>query len=355
MNNNIIFYLLVLTSFFSYSQNKRKHLSKQYFDERGYFRIVSYNVENYFDPFNDSLKNDDEFTPDGARHWTWEKYKDKQKKIYKVLAAIGGWEMPEIVGLCEIENRFVLEDLIKNTPLKFNNYDFVHFESPDLRGIDVAILYRKDKFKVLESKIYRITFPWDTARKTRDILHVKGITNFQDTLFIFMNHWPSRLGGQAESERNRIFVARILRQAIDSIFNTNIFANIIIMGDFNDEPDNTSIVEELKALREFSSPWQGKIYNLSWVLKEKGKGSIKHEGQWGLIDQIMVSGSLLMNSNKLYTTIDSIHVFDADFLTEPDDAYVGFKPFRTFVGYRYNNGFSDHYPIYIDFFRNNFY
>ncbi|MCX7953919.1 MAG: hypothetical protein N3A01_01870 [Bacteroidales bacterium] len=341
-----LFVFFFLTFFCSLSQNNRN--TKQNIGERGYLRIVSYNVENYFDPFNDSLKNDDEFTPEGARHWTWEKYKNKQKKIYKVLTAIGEWEMPEIVGLCEVENRFVLEDLIKSTPMKWNNYDFIHYESPDNRGIDVALLYRKDKFKVLESKYYRIIFPWDTTRKTRDILYVKGITSFDDTLFIFMNHWPSRLSGQAETEKNRIFVARILRQAVDSIFNSNIFAKIIIMGDFNDEPDNTSITEELKALKDISIPWQGQLYNLSWALKEKGKGSIKFQGQWGLIDQIIVSGSLLMNSSNLYTTPNDIHIFDADFLTEPDEAFVGFKPFRTFIGYKYNDGFSDHYPIYID-------
>lgn len=320
--------------------------------ERGYFRIVSYNVENYFDPFDDTLTNDDEFTPNGARHWTWEKYKDKQKKIYKVITAVGGWEMPEIVGFCEIENRFVIEDLLKSTPLKWRNYGLIHKESPDKRGIDVALIYRKDKFRVISQAFYEILFPWDISRKTRDILYVKGITDKNDTLHIFMNHWPSRLGGQSETDKNRQFVASILRSKVDSIFRTNGYANIIIMGDLNDEPDNTSIIDVLKAKTNFDHPIPGELYNLAWYLKEKkGMGSLKYQGQWVLIDQFIISGALLNTNNSIYTTVNNAHVFNADFLSEKDEAFVGVKPYRTFIGFKYNGGFSDHYPIYLDLFK----
>lgn len=348
--------LLSFLFFVSCSSNKKtfvQNINKNdYVDNRGFLRIVSYNVENYFDPFDDSLKRDDEFTPNGVRHWSWEKYKNKQKKIYKVISAIGGWELPEIIGFCEVENRFVMEDLLKSTPLKWRNYELVHKESPDKRGIDVALIYRKDKFKVLNQAFYEIQFPWDTSKKTRDILYVKGITNFRDTLHIFMNHWPSRWGGQAESDRNRQFVASILRSKVDSIFRTNWNANIIIIGDFNDEPDNASITDVLRALNNYDNPLPGELYNLAWYMKEvKGMGSLKYQGQWGLIDQIIVSGPLLIKTNSIYTTLDNAHTFNADFLSEQDEAFVGVKPFRTFVGFKYNGGFSDHYPIYLDLFK----
>jgi len=354
MNKIIVLILsILLYSCKSSNTNIENRLQEiNYAEDRGDFRIVSYNVENYFDPFNDSIKNDDEFTPDGARHWTWEKYKDKQKKIYKVLTAIGGWELPDIVGLCEIENRFVLDDLIKSTPLKWRNIGIVHKESPDERGIDVAILYRKEKFHVISQNFYKIEFPWDLTKKTRDILYVKGVLNTGDTLHIFMNHWPSRLGGQSESDKNRQFVASILRSKVDSIFRTNWYANIIIMGDFNDEPDNLSIIDILKTKIDFKSPQAGELYNLAWYMKEvKGMGSIKFQGQWGLIDQFIVSGSLLDKNNAIYTTPDNAKVFNADFLSEKDDAFVGVKPYRMYIGFKYNGGFSDHYPIYLDLFK----
>lgn len=353
----LILYLACFLLLFSCKSTKNsvdeRTSELNYAEERGFIRVVSYNVENYFDPFNDSLKNDDEFTPDGPRHWTWEKFKDKQKKIYKVIAAIGGWELPEIIGFCEIENRFVMEDLIKNTPLKWRNYGLVHKESPDERGIDVALLYRKDKFRVMSETFYLIEFPWDLTRKTRDVLYVKGVTHSHDTLHIFMNHWPSRLGGQSESDKNRQFVASIVRSKVDSIFRTNWYANIIIMGDFNDEPDNLSITDVLRAHTKFDNPQPGELYNLAWYMKEiKGMGSLKFQGQWGLIDQFIVSGSLLMKSNSIYTTPDNAKVFNADFLSEKDDAFVGVKPFRMYVGFKYNGGFSDHYPIFLDLFKN---
>ncbi|MBI5540531.1 MAG: endonuclease [Bacteroidia bacterium] len=330
-----------------------KHIDKlDYNDQRGYFRVVSYNVENYFDPFNDSLTNDEDFTPEGNHFWTWNKYKDKQNKIYKVLSAVGGWELPEIVGLYEVENEFVLKDLLKNTPLKWRNYEIVHKESPDRRGIDVAMLYRSDKFKLFSKQFMPIIFAFDTTKKTRDILYAKGCTKDLDTLHIFVNHWPSRLGGQTESDMNRQAVAKILRNKIDSIFLANPLSNIIVMGDFNDEPDNISITEILKAGHNYDSVSPGNLYNLAWYMKEKkGMGSLKYQGEWGLIDQIMVSSSLLLKTNSIFTSTENAKVFKADFLTEPDEAFIGDKPFRTFIGFKYHAGFSDHYPIFIDLFR----
>jgi len=355
MKKLLLFIIILFTIYSCSTQSKvDDHVKKlDNTDERGYLRVVSYNLENYFDPFDDSLTQDEEFTPEGARHWTWAKYKDKQTKIYKVLSAIGGWELPDIVGFYEVENRFVLNDLLKSTPLKWRTYEIVHKESPDARGIDVALLYRSDKFKLLKQEFIKIVFPFDTTKPTRDILYAKGYTNNHDTLNIFVNHWPSRLGGQTESELNRKTVAKYLREKVDSIFKSNPMSNVIIMGDFNDEPDNKSITDVLKANHNFDPIVPGTIYNLAWYMKEKkGMGSLKYQGEWGLIDQIMVSSSLLQKTNPLYTTPDYAKVFNADFLTEPDDAFIGFKPFRTFIGFKYHGGFSDHYPIYLDLFHN---
>ncbi len=347
--------LLIIIAFCSCKlQNKnQKHIETLDFnDNRGYLRIVSYNLENYYDPFNDSLTNDDDFTPEGNHFWTWDKYKDKQKKIYKVLSAIGGWELPEIVGLYEVENEFVLKDLLKNTPLKFRNYEIVHKESPDARGIDVAMLYRSDKFKLISKQFIPIVFPFDTAKKTRDILYARGYTKDNDTLNIFVNHWPSRFGGRSESEMNRQIAAQTLRNKVDSIFRSNSLSNVIIIGDFNDEPEDVSVTDVLKAGHNFDSLAPGQLYNLAWYMKEKrGMGSLKFQGEWGLIDQIIVSNSMLMKNNSIYTSVDNAMVFKADFLTVPDDAFVGDKPFRTFIGFKYNGGFSDHYPIFLDLFK----
>lgn len=350
------FLLLIIISSFVITcsaQNKaQKNVSELDFnDERGYFRIMAYNLENYYDPFDDSLTSDEDFTPTGNHFWTWNKYKDKQNKIFKVMAAVGGWELPDLVGFYEVENRFVLNDLIKSTPLKWRTYEIVHKESPDLRGIDVALLYRSDKFKLISSQFIKVVFPFDTAKKTRDILYAKGYTKDFDTLNIFVNHWPSRLGGQTESELNRQTVAALLRSKLDSIFKSDPMSNVIVMGDFNDEPDNSSITDVLKALHNYDTLVPGQLYNLAWYMKEKkGMGSLKYQGEWGLIDQIMVSSSLLKKDNSIYTTIDNAKVFNPDFLSEPDNAFIGSKPFRTFVGFKYNGGFSDHYPLYLDLF-----
>lgn len=354
MRNFTLLLLIIIALCSCRVQDKnQKHVEKlDYNDNRGYFRIVSYNLENYYDPFNDSLTNDEDFTPEGNHFWTWDKYKDKQKKIYKVLSAVGGWELPEIVGFCEVENEFVLKDLLKNTPLKFRNYEIVHKESPDARGIDVAMLYRSDKFKLISKQFIPIVFPFDTAKKTRDILYARGYTNDNDTLNIFVNHWPSRFGGRSESEMNRQIAAKTLRSKVDSIFNSNPLSNVIIIGDFNDEPEDISVTDILKAGHNFDSLVPGQLYNLAWYMKEKrSMGSLKFQGEWGLIDQIIVSTSLLMKNNSINTTVDNAMVFKADFLTVPDDAFVGDKPFRTFIGMKYNGGFSDHYPIFVDLFK----
>jgi predicted extracellular nuclease len=338
--------LLILSSNLLFSQELQ-----EFEFPRGDVRVMFYNVENLFDIYNDSLKNDDEFTPEGIRFWTYERYQKKLYNISKVITAIGQWDMPEIIGLSEIENRDVLDNLIKKTALSNFEYHIIHKESPDLRGIDVGFLYRKDRFKPLVYEAIPVRFPFEDNRPSRDILYVEGILRSSDTLHFFINHWPSRYGGQIESDRNREFAASVLRHKVDSLFSILKDPNIIIIGDLNDYPDNNSLLNVLKAKTEFDEIENEELYNLSWYLQEvKGKGSHKYEGKWGILDQIIISGTLLADKNGLNTTIENAHVFEAPFLLEADQHYTGFVPFRTYVGYKFHDGYSDHLPVYLDLF-----
>lgn len=314
---------------------------------RGHLRIMFYNAENLFDTQDDSLKNDDEFLPEGKKYWTSRKYYKKLNNIGKVITAVGGWEAPEIVGLCEIENFFVLDGVLRYGVLKNQKYEIIHYESPDMRGIDVAMLYRPDKFTLLYSEPIRIDFPFGRSKATRDILYVKG-TAHNDTLHFFVNHWPSRWGGQLESEERRIHVARILRHRIDSLNQATPHAKIIIMGDLNDYPHNTSIEKTLQAHGQYNNLQNNELYNLAVHLQKKGFWTHKHECQGGILDQIIVSGTLLNSSTKLSTTLNDVHVFDAPFLLEDDPNCPNPRTFRTYIGYKFHDGFSDHLPTYID-------
>ncbi|MGC9374099.1 MAG: endonuclease [Bacteroidales bacterium] len=323
-----------------------KNIYAQYTEDA--YKIMFYNVENLFDTENDSLKNDEEFLPSGDRYWTKSKYFNKLNNIYKVIIAVGEWNPPAIIGICEIENRKVLSDLVTKTPLVKFEYQIVHHESPDRRGIDVGLLYRDELFKPLYDQAIAVNFSDNPDYKTRDILYVKGIANNTDTLHIFVNHWPSRWGGQLESEGNRVTAAQTLKNTVDSIFNRNPYSNIIITGDFNDTPINKSLKEVLQAELNFESIKHNRLYNASYYLQQtQNIGSHKYQGEWAMLDQFIISGFLLNEKNDLYTTLDDIHVFNKDFLLEPDESFYGYKPNRTFIGYKYNGGYSDHLPIYL--------
>lgn len=318
------------------------------FSQNNDYKIMFYNVENLFDTFDDSLKNDEEFLPEGNRFWNNNKYYTKLNHIYKVIMAIGEWNPPAVIGVCEIENRKVLSDLTNNTPLVKYEYQIIHKESPDRRGIDVGLLYREELFTPLVKEFLAINFPDNPDSKTRDILYVKGIAKNTDTLHIFINHWPSRWGGQLESENKRMFVASVLKTKVDSIFSNNDKANIIITGDFNDYPNNKSMTDVISAKQNFDNIAPNNLYNLSDHLnKTKGIGSHKYQGEWGVLDQFIVSGNMLNTNNKMHTSTSDIHIFNKDFLLESDESYYGFKPFRTYTGFKYNGGFSDHLPTYL--------
>jgi len=312
------------------------------------FRAMCYNVENYFDCVDDSLTKDEEYLPGGVRGWNNNRYVRKQHNIARVIAAAGGWETPALVGLCEVESRRGLFDLIRG-PLKNLYYRFVHYDSPDARGVDVALLYLPELFKVLHDEAIRVTFADAPGSTTRDVLYVCGRVPSGDSLHVFICHFPSRLGGELESADRRKDAAMILRKRINLIQDKDAKANILVMGDFNDYPDNASLLEVLQA-REPEEPYRPEtLYNLMFPLHKEGRGTHKHEAEWGALDQIVVSGHLLAQKQGLYTTPTDVHIFNVDFLLEDDLKYLGKKPFRTYSGMKYVGGFSDHLPVYIDF------
>jgi endonuclease/exonuclease/phosphatase family metal-dependent hydrolase len=312
-------------------------------------RIVFYNLENLYDPYDDTTKLDDEFTSKGMKRWTFSKFLVKLDHLAKTFIAIGGWEPPAMIGMCEVENRYVLNKMIYETPLKKYKYKFIHYESADARGIDVALLYRPDVFKVVFSRNISIQFPFDSFLHTRDILYVKGVLFSTDTVHIFVNHWPSRRGGFTESVPKRRLVAQTLRSALDSLQQNRVDPKIIIMGDFNDEPDQPAICEVLKAEVYSTQTTPASLVNLMLPKMNNGnEGTYKFQGKWAILDQFMVSGNFLLKEKGLQTSPGSVHIFHAAFLMEEDERFLGGKMARTYSGPRYTGGFSDHLPVYLD-------
>lgn len=305
-----------------------------------------YNVENLFDTLDEPDRNDDEFTPEGARYWTEYRLRQKLVSMYKVIAAAGEWSAPEVIGLCEVENRQVLERLRDETPLKTVPYRIIHRHSPDRRGIDVAFMYRSDRLTILDSAFFTVVFPGDPSIRTREILYAKGLA-MDDTLHFFVNHWPSRIGGAA-SENNRHYAGKFLRSKVDSIFSIQRLAKVIIMGDFNDEPPDRSMTDGLGALNTTGNN-PSELYNLMASLKQSlNIGTHKYQGQWTILDQFIVSGGLLQQRKGLFTRPDAASIFSPDWLLTDDELHPGKRPFRTYDGYRYSGGFSDHLPVVLD-------
>ncbi|MEI6457129.1 MAG: endonuclease [bacterium] len=316
-------------------------------------RVVFWNVENLYDPYDDTTTLDDEFTSAGAKHWSYSKFRRKLNLLAKTLITVGGWEPPAIVGMCEVENRYVLNKLIYETPLSSWKYRILHHESPDARGIDVAMIYRPDEFRIIMSKTVTIRFPFDTTAQTREILMVKGTIFDTDTLHIFVNHWPSRRGGYNESQPRRDCVAKILRKLADSVLMASPEANILMMGDFNDEPDKASIFTILGATGDTTSLLPGSLINLMFPKLNK-EGTIKYQGNWSILDQFIISKSMYRGTNGLHSDFQDSRIIKLDFLFSDDQRYFGSKPNRTYVGPRYNGGFSDHLPIGLNIWHHEF-
>lgn len=306
-------------------------------------RIMFYNVENLFDTFDDPAINDDEFTAKGDKNWNYYRYKDKLNKIAKIIIAVGGWEAPALVGLCEIENFQVLMDLTAKTPLKKYGYQIVHQNSDDRRGIDVAILYRPEKLVKKHHKSMKIG---DDTFVTRDILYASFSTQQKDTLHFFVNHWPSRYGGKEFSAKKRVKVASVLKSKTDSLFRNNENPKIVIMGDFNDEPSDPSLASTLHAIPVTSPIEPEQLYNLTFQDYRSGKGTLVYkelDHTWFLFDQMIVSGAIVEGQGML-TKGKKNTIFKPDWLLKNG------RPNRTYQGPIYRGGFSDHLPIFLDLY-----
>lgn len=309
-------------------------------------RIVFYNTENFYDTKNDSLKNDEDFLPDGAKHWTYQRFRQKITRLYQTFTAIGRGEMPAIIGMCEVENREVLNRLIYDTPLEKSGYRIIHRDSPDARGVDVAIIYRPDIFQPDSSSWLNVPLPGNET--TREILHVRGRLWGEDTIHVYVNHWPSRFGGAGASASKRLAAASTLAASIKEVLTVNPSSNIIIMGDFNDEPGDESLQALNKILMNDGAGSLPLLVNLS---EKKSliayEGTLKHKGSWSIFDQFIVSPAFVNGSNGCSLLSRETEIFSAGFLLEVDATYTGYKPFRTYSGPGYNNGFSDHLPVSI--------
>jgi predicted extracellular nuclease len=332
-----VFFLLFIISFWAVSAQNT-------------FRVMFYNVENLFDILDEPGKEDDEFTPEGFRHWTNYRYYNKLNNLAKVITSVGEWETPALVGMCEVENPKVIEDLIRYSPLRKMQYRYIITESEDARGIDVALLYQRDRFKYLYHSGIRISFPGNPHKKTRDILHVTGEVITGDTLDVFVCHFPSRRGGQYESEPDRMYVASVLREKADSVMALRREAHILIMGDFNDEPSDKSISRTLNAQPVIEPIAKDGLYNLFLPIARKSPiGSFKFGNQWNFLDQMIVSGSLLNPTWPFQVLPETARIFQAEFILTDDITHGGKRPKKTFHGYRYEGGYSDHLPIVADF------
>lgn len=306
-----------------------------------------YNSENFFDCVNDSLTNDDEFTPDGTRRWNWKRFQGKADRLAKVILAAGKWNAPVIVGLCEIENQFVLEYLVKKTALSKSNYKLIHKDSPDIRGIDVALLYRPELFTPISYEAIAISDSLDPSFFTRDILQVSGVINGCDTLHIFVNHWPSRYGGIMETKAHRNLAAEKLKSAVVRIKSRSRNAKIICLGDYNDNPLNESLAEVLNSKLSDNPAIPDELINLSGEWLSGEIQTLKNQYSWDVFDQIIVSDHILTDT-ACFQAIRA-EILNSYFLLEPDLKFGGLKPRRTYVGFTFQEGFSDHLPVLLRF------
>ena len=265
--------------------------------------VAFWNLENFFDPFVDTTKTYNEYTAEGGQHWTVSRFYRKRNNLYKTILRISKGQSIGIMGLCEVENDYVLHALFIDTPLKGFNYRWVHYDSPDRRGIDPAIVYSKDKFQLLHSEPIPYRNPDDTAMVSRDILYAKFFDYREDTLHCFVNHWPSKYRGELETQEARNWAARLLREKIDSIVNSvPVMPKIIVMGDFNDTPDAPCVKDFLGAKPLSDTSQNDPLVNLFAKPDALGfKGTLKYQESWMIFDQIIVSKSL-MNSNMLHCT-----------------------------------------------------
>lgn len=345
MNKNLLF-ITIPAIFFLYWQyqyfgvsNKPIEVTKPDCNE---FTVGFYNLENLFDTIDDPKVLDEEFLPNAANRWNTTRYEHKLKNMAAVIAALHNNKGLDIIGLCEIENRLVLDDLLKEEKLKTLHYDIVHYDSPDARGIDVALLYNKDKFKLLSSKPLKVSYD-EKNFATRDILWAI-LLNGKDTLHVFVNHWPSRRGGPETSESKRIAAATTLKTYLTPILQ-NKQSHIVLLGDFNDEPENRSIKEVLATYDKPQIDCPVCLVNPMEELHRKKLGTHYYRGNYDMFDQIIFTSNLSMP--EFYEmNYSAVRIFKDDLVMKTDSTGSRKFPSRTFEGPRYNGGYSDHLAVF---------
>lgn len=345
MKRAFIINLLILLSFSMFAQKK------------DYKPIIVgfYNLENLFDTLDNPNVNDDEFTPKGFRNYNGKIYFDKLEKLSTVISQIGveiNPDGPAILGVAEIENDSVLHDLVKQKLIEKRNYQMVWYDSKDFRGIDVGLLYNPKYFKVIESNKLFVQLPSGSkdAYYTRDILWVKGNLD-GEIVHIYVNHWPSRSGGEKRSAPGRNAAAQVCKNHIDSIAKIEPNAKVIVMGDLNDDPINESVSKILGAKGKQEDVQKGGLFN-PWVdMYKKGIGTLAYQDAWGLFDQIIISQPWL-NKNQNGLFFYQQHIFFKEYMVENQGRYKGY-PMRTWDGNSYRGGYSDHFPTYLVFLKEN--
>lgn len=312
--------------------------------------IGFYNLENLFDTINDPNINDEEFLPKGANNYTGAVYQDKLTKLSTVISGLATDVTPDgvaILGVAEVENSAVLEDLVKQPALSKRGYKVVHHDSPDRRGVDVGLLYNPKYFKLEGSKPIYVQMPlWENGDPsyTRDILWVWGLLD-GEPIHVFVNHWPSRRGGETASAPLRDNAAATCRKVIDSLLLADPNMKILTMGDLNDDPVNNSVLNVLRAKPKVEKLKEGDLYNPYYDFYKKGIGSLAWQDSWNLFDQIILSQGWLNKTNGSYYFLRN-EVYNKSFLTQQEGQFKGY-PHRAYVGGVYQGGYSDHFPVYI--------
>ncbi len=315
--------------------------------------VVFYNMENFFDTINDPDINDEEFLPNGPKAWNTTKYTKKLQNIERVLWGICSKvrDYPTVIGISEIENRNVLEDLVVQGKLAMANYQICHYDSPDLRGIDVAFIYRPDRFEYEGSCTYPVRMEDNPDFRTRDIVVMWGRIEGEEFCFM-VAHWPSRSGGAAASEPKRMAAARVMRHVADSVHTANPDCKIVMMGDLNDDPTDRSITEVLGCKARIKDLQPGDLFNPYIAMLKAGYGTLAYNDAWNIFDNIIVSENLATGSAgklKLLRADGSKYygnIFKANYMIQQSGQYKGY-PLRSFVGNAFQGGYSDHLPVYI--------
>ena len=300
--------------------------------------IAFYNLENLFDIIDDEDTLDNDFLPTSDKKWTEKRYKNKLRKLSFAISNIGLEDIgkpPAIMGFAEVENKQVIEDLLNAKHLKESPYDYVHYDSPDERGIDVGLIYDTKKFSVSTSEVFPLNLFDDDGERdyTRDILLVSGILE-NHSIHLLVNHWPSRRNGPEETEYKRVTASKKVEEIIDNLKRKENNPRIVVMGDFNDGPSNNSIKNLVN---------NQDLYNPMATLKSRDRGSLSHKLEWNLFDQILFSTNFFERDSLSF---EEANIFDAEFLKLFNGKYKGI-PFRTYVGKKYKGGYSDHFPVYI--------